>query len=73
MDGVEHGIFVWRNINQGRMIQGSKGEYVHGKSEGTWLYYDPEWKTCHSRVFRQGEEISEQKEVSLENCQREAW
>ena len=73
VDDVEHGIFVWRSFHQGRMIEGSKGEYVHGKSEGTWLYYYPEWKTCHSRVFRQGQEISEKKEVSLENCQREAW
>ncbi len=72
-DGVRHGTFVWRKIYQDRMIQGSKGKYVHGKSEGRWLYYDPEWKTCSSRIFRQGEAISEQQEVNLENCQRETW
>ena len=73
VDGDKHGVFVWRNFHQGRMVQGSRGEYVQGRAEGTWLYYDPEFKSCHSQIFRQDKRISDQEVVSIEHCERVAW
>lgn len=70
VDGRKHGLWVWRNIHQGRMIQGSRGEYRLGKREGSWFYYDEAYREpdCESITFRQGVEIA-RRNVGLESCQ----
>ena len=70
VDGVMHGVHIYREFRYGRLYVSSKGEYVQGKAGGAWLFYFPEKKICESIVFRQDQKISERR-VSIELCQRE--
>lgn len=70
VDGVRHGTFVWRNLYQGRMIQGSKGEYVQGRHEGVWYRFSTgrPGERCESATFRNGNQVAEWSYVSDSMC-----
>ena len=75
MKGILHGPYISRNAPFGkRMSQGWKGEYVHGKMEGVWLYfldsgYDrPSGKRCKSTTYRNDVSVTEWTYVKDSTC-----